>query len=136
VGFEKRRTSCKIVIARITFQGARHVDCCPEIAGCQEELRRTAKGMSKLQWGDISTSGASEEACGRSALSECAGVSVSMLPVAAAGHAPPDRSGVPSPEGTRRMLDEKDRLLKQAVPPPEDLSAKMRGRNKPRTHER
>ncbi len=40
---------------------------------------------------------------------------------AGAGHAP-----VPSPGDTLRMLAEKDEKLKQTVPPPEELRAKMR----------
>ena len=37
------------------------------------------------------------------------------------------RRGVASPEETRRMLDERDEMIKQAVPMPEELRAKIRG---------
>jgi hypothetical protein len=40
--------------------------------------------------------------------------------------AEPRRSCVPSPEETRRILDEKDEILKKAVPPPEAIRIKMR----------
>jgi hypothetical protein len=59
VGFEKRRASCKIVIAEITLQGARHVDSCSKIAGCQETDGRKAEGMPLLRWGDLSALGTS-----------------------------------------------------------------------------
>ena len=34
---------------------------------------------------------------------------------------------MPTPEETRRMLAEKDKLIKQATPMPEELRAKIRG---------
>ena len=37
------------------------------------------------------------------------------------------RPAAPSVEETRKMLDEKDKKLKAAVPPPEEVQAKMRG---------
>ena len=37
------------------------------------------------------------------------------------------RPAVPTPEETRRMLAEKDEILKQAVPMPEEIRAKLRG---------
>ena len=37
------------------------------------------------------------------------------------------RSGVPSPQETRRMLAEQDKLIKQATPMPEEVRAKLRG---------
>jgi hypothetical protein len=39
----------------------------------------------------------------------------------------PARPAVPTPEQTRRMLAEKDKLIKQATPMPEELRAKIRG---------
>ena len=39
----------------------------------------------------------------------------------------PARPAVPTPEETRRLLDARDEKIRQAVPMPEDLRAKMRG---------
>ena len=39
----------------------------------------------------------------------------------------PARPSVPTPEQTRRMLDERDEKIKHAVPMPAELRAKMRG---------
>jgi hypothetical protein len=37
------------------------------------------------------------------------------------------RPAIASPEETRRMLNEKDKILKEAVPMPEEVRAKLRG---------
>ena len=51
----------------------------------------------------------------------------SIPPVAAARPDGPPGRGVPSPDETRRMLDERDQKNRSAVPPPEQLRAKIRG---------
>ena len=39
----------------------------------------------------------------------------------------PKTAGVPSPEETRRMVAEREEKVRSAVPPPEDIQARMRG---------
>jgi hypothetical protein len=51
----------------------------------------------------------------------------SIPPPGAAKSSGPACPAVPTPEETRRMLAEKDKLIKQATPMPEELRAKIRG---------